>query len=229
MAVSNTDINSKSNGEDIQLRADNLAVEAGPLRLFEHLSFELKAGQGLVLRGPNGSGKTSLLRAIAGLYPLAAGRIEFGNISAPNDYSIAGNCHFLGHKNGLKHEQSVRQNLMFFTRFQGGHKTELMTAARALNLTALLDLPVAVLSAGQKRRAAFARLTLSPRPLWLLDEPTAALDISSAKQVETLCKTHLDGGGLLIASSHLPFLEELSRMKTLSLSQRNNNADIQNS
>lgn len=195
----------------LQLCADSLAVEAGPLRLFENMSFRLKSGEALILRGPNGSGKTSLLKAIAGLYPLAAGDIKLhGDAVNENDaaYNIAENCHFLAHKNGLKAERTIRQNLTFFASFEGALNARIAAAALALNLMPLLDLPVGLLSAGQARRAAFARLLIGARPIWLLDEPTSALDDTSRRIIEDSCREHLKAGGVLLVSTHRPFFSD---------------------
>lgn len=206
----------------VELRADDLAADAGPLRLFSGLNFSIKNGQALILRGANGSGKTTLLRVVAGLYPRAAGVVNFGNSKDGDVYNASQNCHFLGHKNGLKTAQSVRENLAFFAHFNGGREgvsvdAAVTQAAARLALTALLDLPVSLLSAGQARRAAFARLLMSSRPIWCLDEPTAALDSVSCETVEHLCRSHLHGGGLLIASTHLPFLSGIDDVQDLTL------------
>jgi len=189
----------------LELHAENLAVNAGPFRLFENLSYRLKSGEALILRGPNGSGKTTLLKAMAGLYPLALGDIKF---QGEDIYNVAENCHFLGHKNGLKAEHTLRQNLAFFARFEGVSQDIIGEVASALNLTSLLDLPVGLLSAGQARRTAFARLLIGQRPIWLLDEPTSALDDKSVHIVETLCRDHLKKGGMLLVSTHLPFFKD---------------------
>lgn len=208
------------------LRVENLAADAGPLRLFSGVSFTLNPADALILRGPNGSGKTTLLRIITGLYPRAAGDIIFADKATGGNYNIAENCHFLGHKNGLKAAQTVRENLTFFSKFDGAHHRQNKTndftekvsaAAAALSIEPLLDLPAALLSAGQARRAAFARLLVSARPIWCLDEPTAALDTASQQSVEALCRAHLDGGGYLMASTHLPFLNDVKGRKNLTL------------
>lgn len=210
------------------LRADNLAADAGPLRLFSGLSFAINSGEALILRGANGSGKTTLLRMIAGLYPRAAGTVAFTNMGTDERYALPENCHFLGHKNGLKSQQTVRENLRFFAEFDGGGAEAPKTldqtveqsverAAAALSIGPLLDLPAGLLSAGQARRAAFARLLVSSRAVWCLDEPTAALDAPSRQSVEALCRAHLSGGGLLIASTHLPFLTDIKGRKDLNL------------
>lgn len=201
----------------LQLRVEDLAADAGPLRLFSELSFTLGSGEALILRGPNGVGKTTVLRMIAGLYPRASGRIIFSENAANELYKIGENCHFLGHKNGLKTGRSLRQNLEFLARFEGVSKDAIERATAELSLTPLMDLPVGLLSAGQARRAACARLLIAPRAVWLLDEPSAALDDMTTRTLETLCRAHIDGGGLLIVSTHLPFLAGLETAQHLDL------------
>ena len=204
-----------------RLRVKDLALEAGPLRLCEHLSFDIRSGAGLIIRGPNGAGKTTLLRAIAGLGRIAQGSINFGTPSEPEAYRLAENCHYLGHQHGLKTMHTVRQNLSFFARFEASERQSSLSideAAHALDITPLLDLSFSVLSAGQMRRAALARLLITQRAVWLLDEPSAALDAYATETVEALSAAHLDAGGMIIASTHLPFLSADERCQTLDIS-----------
>ena len=194
-----------------------LTLEAGPIRLFEDLSFQLTAGQGLILHGANGTGKTSLLRAIAGFNKPTDGQINFGTQSDPSVFNLPENCHYLGHQNGLKPQHTVSENLSFFRDFDPRKKLSIETVAQQLHFTTLLDLPVSVLSAGQRRRVAFSRLLVSHRPIWLLDEPTASLDRQTSQIFEQLAKTHLDEGGLIIAATHLPFLNGHDGCRRLNL------------
>lgn len=207
-----------SNPPAYQLRTETLSIGAGPIELLDKLSFTLEAGDGLILRGPNGSGKTTLLRTLAGLHRPSKGTIKFGKSESPEDFTISGNCHFLGHKNGLKGTHNVRQNLDFFMTFSGQKTIALNDIASILNIKALLDVPVSLLSAGQARRTAFARLLIERRPIWCLDEPTAALDEHSASSVERLAQEHLASGGILIASTHGDFLAGNKNCRTLSTS-----------
>ena len=203
--------------DTVVISVKKLTVEAGPIRLFEGLSFDLKSGQILLLRGPNGIGKTSLLRTLAGFDAPTHGQITFGTRAEPSAYNIHENCHYLGHKNGLKPKHTVYENLNFFQKFDRMPKVSIEDAADLLHFNSLLTLPVSVLSAGQARRVAFARLLLSDRPIWLLDEPTATLDTATSRQFEYLALEHLKQSGMIIAATHLPFLSDHDDCQTLNL------------
>ena len=178
------------------LKLESLACSRGLRLLFEGVSQTLKAGEALALYGANGSGKTSLLRQIAGFLPLAAGTISFGD-TPPNA------VHFIGHADGLKNALSVGETLALDAALWGAPD-------RTTDLLPLLGLQnrawqkVADLSAGQRRRLALAKLCLAPRPLWLLDEPMTALDTAGQELIDTLAGAHLAAGGLIVASSHMP-------------------------
>ncbi len=201
----------------LHLKAENIEVQAGNFRLLSNVNFELSSGHALILRGSNGIGKTSLLKVIAGLARPAHGSLELVTEDKAQHFDISENSHFLGHKHGLKVNQTVGQNLSFFTSFYGGAPEKLSEALKRLSLMRLQDLPIRLLSAGQKQRTAFARLTLHERPLWLLDEPTASLDAETSRLIETLCFTHLENSGMIIAATHLPFLEESKYAQTFDL------------
>ena len=180
---------------DAFLRAEALACQRGGRLVFENLSFNLSAGHALRLAGANGSGKSSLLRQLAGLLPLAAG-------SLAHPFTSSRHMHYLGHDDGLKAPFSVAETLAF--------EAALAQTDMADSLLADLGLAdcawqfVSDLSAGQKRRLTLARLLLDPRPLWLLDEPLTALDTRGRKLVEDLAAAHLASGGMIIAASHEP-------------------------
>jgi heme exporter protein A len=185
-----------------QLLLKDAAVRRGGRLLFEGVSLDLAAGEACALTGANGSGKTSLLRAVAGLVRLEAGEIGFGGVD-PADARGEG-LHLVGHADGLKAARTAREELTFWSCWTGGATAPIQDAAEALDLVPLLDLEVRRLSAGQRRRLALARMLAAPRPLWLLDEPLSPLDARWREGFGALMKRHLDGGGLILAAVHDP-------------------------
>lgn len=184
------------------LELRDIGVSRGGRRLFSGLSLTLAAGQACALTGANGTGKTTLLRAIAGLVALDAGEVAFAG--AEIDEARAGDLHLLGHLDGLKPARTAREELSFWSLWQGGSAESATGAAAALELGALLDLEVRRLSAGQRRRLALARLLAAPRPLWLLDEPLSPLDAGWRTRFGAMMQTHLAGGGMILAAVHDP-------------------------
>lgn len=186
--------------ERVGLAALNISCQRGSKVLFEDLSFALAPGEGLLVTGPNGAGKTSLLRQIAGLLPLAAGRLS---LEGPRpDVELPELCHYVGHLNGIKTSFTVRENLAFWADFLGENGGPLSPALAAFGLTPLADFPAGLLSAGQKRKLALSRLFAAPRPIWLLDEPQVSLDAPSLKLLDAAIKDHLDAGGIAVVASH---------------------------
>jgi len=183
------------------LETTGLACERGGLRLFADLSFALGQGGLLRVRGANGSGKTTLLRTLAGLTRPAAGSVRWrGN---PIDGEYRKEMLFLGHAPGMKDELTVLENLEFSSKLSELKNSGFKNALERLGVARLADLPTRYLSQGQRRRAALARLALSAQvPLWLLDEPFAALDAEGIAQLSALCAAHLAAGGMLVLTSH---------------------------
>jgi heme exporter protein A len=183
------------------LETTALACERGGLRLFAGLSFALAPGGLLRVRGANGSGKTTLLRTLAGLTRPAAGSVRWRGNPVDGDYRKE--MLFLGHAPAIKDELTVLENLQFSCRLSclDFSDAKVKAALEQLGIARLADLPARYLSQGQRRRAALARLALSAGvPLWLLDEPFAALDAEGMAQLSALCAAHLAAGGMLVLS-----------------------------
>ena len=186
----------------LRLEITDLAVRRGGRRLFQGLSLSLAAGQAAALTGPNGSGKTSLLRAVAGLIAPDAGTIGFGAVEPAK--ARAEDLHILGHLDGLKPSRTGREELGFWTRWMGGDAASLAAAVERLEIGPLLDLEVRRLSAGQRRRLALARLVAAPRPIWLLDEPASPLDARWRDRFGQIMAEHLKADGVILAAVHDP-------------------------
>ena len=193
----------------MQLKADNLVCSRGGREVFAGLNFSLSGGEALVVTGRNGAGKSSLLRMIAGLVHIAGGRLELDGGEA--DASIGEQSHYIGHQDSVKPSLTVGENLKFWARYLGAIESTIDSAPQAVELAPLADLPAAYLSAGQRRRLSIARLVAVPRPLWLLDEPTSALDVPSQNRLADLMRSHLAGGGMIVAAAHGPIGLERAR------------------
>jgi heme exporter protein A len=188
------------------IRIKDLSLVRGERRLFSGLDLEVSAGQALALTGRNGAGKTSLLRAVAGLLRPSQGVIGFDGEAGPLEAEVARSdgLHLVGHHDGLKSTRSAWEELLFQARWTGGSEASARDAATRLDLDRLLELEVRRLSAGQRRRVALARLLASPRSLWLLDEPMAPLDAGHREGFGLLMAEHLAGGGMILAAVHDP-------------------------
>lgn len=184
----------------LRLIARNLVCIRGGRVVFDDLSFAVSSGEALVVTGPNGAGKSSLLRQIAGLVEIADGALALEGGEA--EASLSEQAHYIGHLDALKSAMSVRETAAFWSGFLGGAQSDIDAAFEVFDLGALADLPVAYLSAGQRRRLALARLLIAPRPLWLLDEPSVALDAASLARLIAAMERHLLGGGIVVAATH---------------------------
>lgn len=202
----------------MQLVVQDLAVSRGERTVFARLSFVVPPGEALILTGPNGAGKTTLIRTIAGFLRPVTGKVEL-EAGDPNR-TIGEQCHYVGHRNALKSNLTVLENVTFWHRYLSDDHSNLLPgqAGAALDTFGLLELshiPAGYLSDGQQRRLCLARLLLTSRPLWLLDEPTAALDAASQGVLEAVVDHHLRAGGLAVVATHQPI--DLSPQRELGL------------
>ena len=197
-----------------EFTGSGLACVRGERLVFENLSFRAPAGEALLLAGPNGSGKSSLLRLMAGLLRPEAGRLAWGGGAVGDDPDAhRARIHYVGHLDGMKPALTVGENLAFYAALRG-HRAEEAAVGQALerfDLQPLAATPARFLSQGQRRRAALARLLAVPAPLWLLDEPTLALDDASLKRLGAVLAEHLAGGGHLVAATHAPIALKAAR------------------
>jgi heme exporter protein A len=188
--------------DEIVFAGEALACRRGGRSVFAGLAFGLRAGEALVLRGANGSGKTSLLRLMAGLLPPAAGRMLWrGGDIAEDPEAHARRLRLVGHLDAVKPGLTVAENLRFWAQVWGG-AADCGPALEAFGLGALADLPARMLSAGQRHRLSLARLLAAPAQLWLLDEPTNALDDAAQGALAQIIARHRREGGIVVLASH---------------------------
>lgn len=200
----------------MKLVGEALAALRGERVVFRNVGFALDPGQALVLHGPNGCGKTTLLRVIAGLLTLMSGSLQLrDDKGAPlTDERRDQAIHFIGHQDQIRPQLRVGETLGFHAALLGAPRDSVTPALAAWGLASLEGHSAGLLSAGQRRRLSLARLSLQQRPLWLLDEPMTALDAASRQRLLAAARAHLGQGGLIVAATHEPFLDE-ARVLTL--------------
>lgn len=187
------------------LEIANLACSRGDRQLITGLNFSLEAGSLLYVEGRNGTGKTTLLRAICGLFLADSGEIRWNGEetrSLAEEYTKE--VVYLGHHNGIKNDLTGLENLRISTVLDGDEVSEkqIWAALKKMGLAGFEDLPTKVLSQGQKRRVALARLLLNDSRLWILDEPFTALDVAAVDLLQSVIAEHVDNGGLVILTTH---------------------------
>ena len=201
----------------LTLAAADLTCMRGGRPVFSGVEFSLASGELLALTGPNGAGKSSLLRLLAGLLDPAGGSMRLfsaagsvgneGEAAPQDDGQTDDLIHYFGHLDGLKSGFTLQENLTFWRALYGtgepGMAISIGDAVTQVGLGHMRDLPVSIFSAGQRRRAGLARLLTAPRPVWLLDEPTAALDSDGEAMLGGLMEAHLADSGMIVAATHL--------------------------
>jgi heme exporter protein A len=184
------------------LSVDDLACTRSGRPILAGVTLGLAEGETLMLRGPNGAGKSTLLRALAGLLPLTGGRVVLdGHDLASDPDAVTERLAYSGHLDAIKPQLTAAENLAFWSALLGGGSVA--AALAALDLTPLAERPAHLLSAGQKRRLGLARLLLAPRRLWLLDEPTVALDSAAVARLAEAIRVHAAAGGMTIVATHI--------------------------
>jgi heme exporter protein A len=184
----------------MRLSASDLACRRGGRDVFAGVSFSVASGEGMAIRGRNGAGKSSLLRMVVGLVRIAGGRLALEG--GDPELTVGEQAHYLGHQDALKPSLSVGENLRFWSAFFDAASADIVEPLAAVGLDALIDLPAAYLSAGQRRRLSIARLVAVKRPIWLLDEPTSTLDAAAQARLGEIMRAHLASGGLILAATH---------------------------
>lgn len=199
-----------------RLEIERLTCLRGEREVVAGLSCAAQGGEALLLKGPNGAGKTTALMCIAGIVPAAGGAVRWPGRDPEERPGT--DMHLIAHTPAVKPALTVAENLAFWAELLGGHPAAVAPALEEAGLAHTADLEAVCLSAGQTRRLGLARLLVAPRPIWLLDEPTAALDAAGDAWVAMLIDDHLDRGGLVVAATHLSLdLRDPGRIRTVAL------------
>lgn len=202
------------------LDVNNLTAIRDEKVLFEHLSFNIDAGELVQIEGRNGTGKTTLLRIITGLADRDEGEIYWNKVNIEEDRdSYHSDLLFLGHQTGIKRELTAFENLHFYQSVHSAKnsKEDIYQALVQVGLVGREDVPVAKLSAGQQRRVALARLWLSEQKLWILDEPLTAIDKQGVKVLEALFLNHAENGGIVILTTHQDMFADHDKLRKIKL------------
>ena len=197
------------------IHARDLSFDRSGRNIFSSLNFSLDKSESIIIKGKNGSGKTSLLRCIAGFYPITSGKILwYGEEVLPAYYSEKPLISWLGHFDAIKGSLTVRENLMFFIEIWSVNINIFLKAVKLFSFEKFLDYPASWLSAGEKRRLSLLRLSFCPAKVWIMDEPTTYLDIENKKILISIMSKHINSGGSIICATHeninLPNTKEYS-------------------
>ncbi len=185
----------------MSLTVSNLSCQRGGLPIFSGLSFGIESGQAMVLRGPNGAGKSTLLRVLAGLIPPQSGEVGLNGIALADRDEYQEQITFAGHLDAIKPQLTVAENLQFWADLFASNAFE--KTMQDFRLTEIADRPAHTCSAGQKRRLGLARIAVTARPMWLLDEPTVSLDTETTAQFAALIDAHCAAGGMALIATHI--------------------------
>lgn len=185
----------------LRLTVSDLVVDRGGRRVLDGVGFGVAAGGAVTVTGPNGSGKSTLLRTLAGLVRRLSGEIA---LHGAGEDGVPEQAHYVGHHDALKPQLTVIENIAFWADVMTGRRSDPLDALARFGLDDLAALPARNLSAGQRRRLTLARLVAIERPVWLLDEPTTAIDAASERALIALIEAHRAAGGLVVAATHAP-------------------------